>query len=124
VDDEETLLRVSRAALTRAGFRVLSADSGPRALAICREHVGPIHLAVVDIVMPDMSGPELRDCLRAEFSGVRVLFVSGFAPEVILSRGIDLGSAGFLAKPFTSAQLVARVRAEVEKPGAAQADSL
>lgn len=116
VDDEDVLMPSICGALTRAGFHVLSANSGPNALSRCREYQGQIHLAVIDIVMPGMTGPELRDRLNEEFPEIRVLFMTGFTPDAILSSGISIGATGLLLKPFRSAELIARVQAELEKP--------
>jgi len=122
VEDEGTALRVAKAILSRAGFEILTAASGDEALAICRECQEPIHLALVDIIMPGMTGPELGDRLKEEFPRIRVLYMSGYPNEVVLAHGIDIGKAAFIPKPFTSKDLVARVRIEIEKPETASGD--
>jgi DNA-binding response OmpR family regulator len=121
VEDESAALRVIKAALSNAGFQVLAAGSGHKALTICREYQGAIHIALVDILMPGMTGRELGKCLKEEFPGIRILYMSGY-PQSVLSQGIDVGDAAFIPKPFTSRDLVARIRAEIEKPRTASGD--
>jgi len=69
-----------------------------------------------------MTGPELGDRLKDEFPRIRVLYMSGYPNEVVLAHGIDIGKAAFIPKPFTSQDLVARVRIEIEKPETASGD--
>jgi two-component system cell cycle sensor histidine kinase/response regulator CckA len=67
-------------------------------------------MLVTDVVMPDTTGRELADQLRKEQPGLRVLFLSGYAPDVIdLHGGLD-PSESFLAKPFTATSLLSTVR--------------
>lgn len=110
VDDEPIVLNFVRIALQRADFHVLTAESGAQALAICREHPGSIHLALLDVLIPGMNGPELRDCLNEEFPGIRILFMSGYSHEQMVEHGITAAPQDFVPKPFTPAGLVQRVR--------------
>ena len=102
VDDNDALRRTMVRALTRAGFEVLEAPSGPVALEIAATTVSRPMLLVTDVDMPGMDGPELAAQLTTRNSGLRVLFTSGCD-----------GPAGraFLAKPFGPSDLVTRVRA-------------
>jgi FixJ family two-component response regulator len=67
-------------------------------------------MLVTDVVMPDTTGRELADQLRREQPGLRVLFLSGYAQEVVGHPGVLDSSESFLAKPFTATSLLARVR--------------
>jgi FixJ family two-component response regulator len=60
--------------------------------------------------MPGMSGPELAEQLRGVLPALRVLFVSGFTGDTLVSRGVVAEGLGFLAKPFTATALAGRVR--------------
>jgi CheY-like chemotaxis protein len=62
-DDELTVLRIVTYALTRHRYDVIPVQDGPTALRVCREREGPIHLALLDVIMPVMTGPELFECL-------------------------------------------------------------
>jgi two-component system, cell cycle sensor histidine kinase and response regulator CckA len=115
VDDEEVVLTLETTVLLRAEFHVLSAASAREALIICREHPKEIDLALVDVVMPDMKGTELAKRLRKEVPDVRILFVSGYANEELMCRDLALCRADFIAKPFSPATLVRKVRAALER---------
>ena len=69
-----------------------------RRLCVCHDREGPIHLALLDIMMPGMSGPELFECLLDLYPKIEVLFMSGYQPEQVLPRGLK--DAHFIAKPF------------------------
>ena len=111
VEDDPRVRAVTVRALRGAGHRVLVAGSGAEALGILEGEPGPLHLVVTDVVMPGMSGKALVDALRTRRPGLRALFVSGYPQEVIARRGVLDSGIEFLAKPFTPATLVARVRA-------------
>jgi len=99
-------------ALTRRGYIVVPASNAQTALRICTEREGPIHLAVLDIMMPGMSGPELFGCLQEYYPDIPVLFMSGFTAEHIKVHAPPLGKgAHFIAKPFLPKDLVQRVNA-------------
>lgn len=114
VDDEPVVLDVAKPALTRAGFHVLTAGSGAQALAICREYPEQIDLALLDLAMPGMNGPELQVCLRNEFPGIAVLFMSGYPYEEMENLGVKGAPKDFIPKPFTAAALVARLQEALE----------
>jgi two-component system cell cycle sensor histidine kinase/response regulator CckA len=109
VDDEQTVLHFVVPTLRKAGYSVISASSGLEALAACREREG-IDLAVLDVIMPGMNGPQLLTRLREQFGSVRVLFMSGYSNSraVAIPRRTEEASI-FMEKPFTGAKLLARV---------------
>jgi CheY-like chemotaxis protein len=111
VEDEEALRRLAVDALSGQGYRVLEADGGQAGLDRARAHAGPIHLLLTDVVMPGMNGRELAERLRAQRPELRVLFMSGWAEEVIAHRGVLDQGVAFLAKPFSPVDLAARIRA-------------
>jgi CheY-like chemotaxis protein len=113
VDDEELVLDLVCTVLESAGYNVLRASSGPQAMALCRAQQDPIHLALLDVIMPGMSGPELRDCLRELLPSVRILYMSGYTHSQIGERGIAAAPSDFIGKPFSPAALVRRVQAEL-----------
>lgn len=114
VDGEPTVLNFANLALRRAGFRVLAVGSGAKALVLCREHPEEIDLALLDLSMPGMNGPELRDCLRNQFPGIRILFMSGYGYEEMESLGVKGAPEDFIPKPFTVGVLKARIREALE----------
>jgi PAS domain S-box-containing protein len=111
VEDEEQVRTVAARALTEAGYRVLVAESGDRALEIMRQNGSRPALALVDVVMPGLSGSELAAELARIIPGTRVLFTSGYTDGEILRRGLLEPGAAFLAKPFSPEALVRAVHA-------------
>jgi signal transduction histidine kinase/CheY-like chemotaxis protein len=110
VEDEEQLRSLMRRVLERCGYAVLAAAGGVEALRAAARQVGPIDLLVTDVVMPDMSGPEVARYLAAVRPGIRTLYVSGYTDPALAERmGLE-ASAPFLSKPFTPAMLAAKVR--------------
>jgi CheY-like chemotaxis protein len=111
IEDDPRVRAVTVRALRAAGHRVLVAGNGAEALGIAEGSPGGLHLVVTDVVMPGMSGRAVVDALRSRRPGLPALFVSGYPQEVIARRGVLDTGIEFLAKPFTPASLVARVRA-------------
>jgi two-component system, cell cycle sensor histidine kinase and response regulator CckA len=108
VDDEATVREVARVTLSRAGYRPLTAAGGAAAVALLAAG-HDVRLAVVDINMPDMGGPQTMRELRRLRPGLPLVAISGMDPG-------DLGRAGlappasFLAKPFPAGALAEAVR--------------
>jgi PAS domain S-box-containing protein len=109
VEDQTQLRRATTYTLERAGYRVLTAGDGIEALHLLRQHPEPIHLVFTDLVMARLGGRGLYQIDRREGRTTPFLFTSGYAGA---GRGEDpLDPAmPFLAKPWTSADLLARVR--------------
>ena len=110
VEDEESVRRLARRVLERAGYRVLEATQGTEALTIAAQWPDALDLVVTDIVMPGMSDQELSLRLRERHPGLRILYVSGYTDDAILQHGTLLPDTAFLHKPFTPALLAAKVR--------------
>lgn len=105
VDDEEIVLEVGAMMLRSLGYRVFEASNGSQALEIMQRDRDDIDLVILDMIMPEMSGEDVFECLRAVKPGVRILLSSGYTrdgqAEQLLARGCD----GFLQKPFGLAEL-------------------
>jgi signal transduction histidine kinase len=105
VDDETLLLTMSEMILTDYGYRVLTAGSGEKALAILSRDDAKVDLVVTDLVMPGMGGRELVERIRQLAPGTRILCTSGYAqPADRQTR------KGYLQKPFTSDELLTKVK--------------
>jgi two-component system cell cycle sensor histidine kinase/response regulator CckA len=102
-------LKVVTHALTRHGYVVIAAEDGLAALRICRERKGPIHLALLDIMMPGMRGPQLYECLKEIHARIAVLFMSGWSSSLVSELAPDMKDVHFIAKPFLPMDLVQRV---------------
>ena len=110
VEDEAAVRNVTARVLTRAGYRVLEAPSPREAVAMCERHHGPIHLIMTDMVMPEMSGPEIAARLVAIRPSTPVLFISGYIDDAVTRRGLVGPGTNFLSKPFTSDSVTRKVR--------------
>jgi nitrogen-specific signal transduction histidine kinase len=107
-EDEPLVRSVLTRALERAGYRVLAAANGSEALKLCREH-DDIALALLDVVMPDCSGPEVYARIQEFRPGLRTLFASGYSDTARSTHDIPVGST-VLSKPFEIELVLARVR--------------
>jgi two-component system OmpR family response regulator len=112
VDDDPHLREVVRYALTRAGFTVTEAASGVEALRLHRG--APADLIVLDIVMPELDGIETCRELR-KTSRTPIVFLSSRDEELDRVLGLELGADDYLTKPFSTRELVARVKAVLRR---------
>ena len=110
VEDEEALRRAAAEFLSLRGYTVLQARNGLDALSVAKNHGSTIHLAVTDVVMPQMSGGELAKELETLRPETRVLFVSGYPGQTVLDHKVVDVENNFLQKPFTLKQLASKVR--------------
>jgi two-component system, cell cycle sensor histidine kinase and response regulator CckA len=110
VEDEEPVRRLARRILAGQGYRVLEAGGVGPALELARTHPGDIHLLLTDVVMPQTGGPQLAEMLAAVRPGMRTLYMSGYTDSGIVQQGVLAPGTTFLAKPFTAAALLAKVR--------------
>ena len=109
VEDQAAIRMLAEDVLSDAGHLVLSASNGRVALELAIKHRDHIDLLITDVVMPEMSGPDLADQLTKSRPGLIVLFISGYTDHALLHRGaIEQGTA-FLQKPFLPETLMARV---------------
>ncbi len=110
VEDEDAVRSLVETILTSDGYRVLVAESPEQATGICRAFPGTIDVLLTDVVMPDMSGPELAERLLGLRSGLRVVYMSGYAGEHLDEQGVNAEGASLLQKPFTAAVLEEKIR--------------
>jgi len=110
VEDEDGVRELVRQILEGHGYAVLTARHGRDALLTAERYERPIDLLVTDVVMPEMGGGELVERLAARRPDLKVLYISGYTSDEVLRRGIQGATPGFLHKPFTSDDLMRRVR--------------
>ncbi len=115
VEDEGAILRVARRILETQGYVVLAAGSPSEALRVASDHPGPIDLLVSDLVMPGMNGLELSRRVLELRPGLKRLFMSGYAAEVLPNQAaLATEAVAVLPKPFSRAELLGHVRAAID----------
>jgi signal transduction histidine kinase len=114
VEDDPGVRAFATAAFVRAGYHVLVAGDPAVAIELARAHEGSIHLLVTDVVMPGAGGRALADELHRSRPPLRVLYMSGYAEQSILQRGVIAGGVHFLAKPLELRSLLRKVRAVLD----------
>jgi CheY-like chemotaxis protein len=116
VDDEPSLLRITARIIHRLGYATLEAPSGEEAVRISADHADGIALMVTDVVMGGLDGIQAADVIRKQHEALPVLFISGHTIDHLVRRHGFQESADFLQKPFTPAQLTAKLQ-EMLKAG-------
>jgi two-component system, cell cycle sensor histidine kinase and response regulator CckA len=117
VEDEARVRKLIVDVLTSRGYRVLEATRAEEAIRLCRMYAGEIDLAVVDVVMPEVSGPELVRQMAPLRPKTNVLYISGYTDEAIVHHGIPESGAAFLQKPFLPDALARKVREVLDSRG-------
>jgi two-component system cell cycle sensor histidine kinase/response regulator CckA len=110
VEDDPHVQRIVRNILSRAGYRVLSADGAAEALRLAEEEGDTIHLLLSDLVMPGTSGRELAVQIQALRPAISVLYMSGYTDDAVIRRGVLEAGTAFIQKPFGAEDLAHRVR--------------
>jgi PAS domain S-box-containing protein len=110
VEDQPEVRKLTLAMLESQGYRLLEAASGSEALSLCQRYPERIHLLITDVVMPGMTGRELAMRLVALRPSLKTLYTSGHGVTAIAHEGVLEAGAAYLSKPFSPAQLAAKVR--------------
>jgi CheY-like chemotaxis protein len=114
VEDEEQVRTIAVNILRRQGYQVMPAQNAGEALLICERHPGGIDLLLTDVVMPQMSGPELAKRLAATRPEMKVLCMSGYTDDSIVRHGALETGVAFVQKPITPASLTRKVREVID----------
>ncbi|MEO7036824.1 MAG: response regulator [Polyangiaceae bacterium] len=109
-EDDPSVRSLVKSVPERNGYRVLAAADGQAALDLARQEGGRIDLLLSDVIMPRMNGRALRDALSTQYPGLRVLFMSGYAGDVLTGIGGLDGDVVLVPKPFTPDILLDGVR--------------
>jgi len=110
VEDEPAVRQATAEYLNLRGYKVLEAKDGLDALALAKDYGSIIHLAITDVVMPNMSGGQLAKELGSLRPGTRLLFVSGYAGKTVLDHNVVDLETNFLQKPYSLKHLSAKIR--------------
>jgi CheY-like chemotaxis protein len=123
VEDEEPIRTLVRACLEGNGYSVLDAADPASAIELSNRHSGRIHLLLSDVIMPGMSGRELALRMVALRPTVKVMYMSGYANDLIDDRGTLDRNVVLLEKPFTRHALLTKVRQALQNAENAEATS-
>jgi signal transduction histidine kinase/DNA-binding response OmpR family regulator len=115
-EDNEQVRELLTSVLTGAGYRVIVAVDGEQAVLKFREHADSIELLLFDMIMPKMNGKEASDAIRKLKAGVKTIFASGYAPDLVQHKAsLDDGSF-LLTKPVSPHDLMKTVRRVLDGP--------
>jgi DNA-binding response OmpR family regulator len=116
VDDEDDVREIIEFRLRRAGLSTIAASNGPDALELAFERRPD--LVLLDVMMPGLTGWEVTRRLRADArtSDTKVILVTARGRDDDLARGFEAGADDYIRKPFSPAELSARVKANLPRP--------
>ena len=109
-EDSASLREMAREYLESVGYTVLEAASGKEALQQAKEFAGHIDLLLTDVVMPEMSGPELACQMSGLRPGTKVIFTSGYTDDAIARQGVLDPAVAFIQKPYRPKALARKIR--------------
>lgn len=109
VEDDEVVRQQVCRILERQGFTVLAAGDGDEGLEVAAQHHGLINLLLTDVIMPRMNGRELYRRLAEQRPDTRVIYMSGYADEVIADHGVLVEGIHFVQKPFSVQELINKI---------------
>ena len=116
VEDDDQVRAVALAILRKSGYVVIEARTAGEALMHSEVHPSVIHLLVSDVVMPQVSGPELAKRLAKARPEMKVLYMSGYTDDSMVRHGVVEAQIAYLQKPLTPATLAMKVRKVLDAP--------
>jgi signal transduction histidine kinase/ActR/RegA family two-component response regulator len=109
VEDDKAVRKMIVTALRQCGYRIQQAGSPTEALPLLENDIH-FDLVITDVIMPQMSGKQLYDHIKARAPEMKVLFISGYTDDILASSGVLEDGASFLEKPFSPARLARKIR--------------
>ncbi|MFC1751302.1 ATP-binding protein, partial [Pseudomonadota bacterium] len=115
VDDDEQIVDLLGQVIEKLGYKVHCATSGESAIEICKANKDAIDLLLTDVVMPGVDGVEVAECFKRSMNNGKVMFMSGYAPELISRRGAVASGANFIQKPVRFSYVGRQIRAVLDE---------
>ena len=110
IEDEEPVMKISRALLEKLGYRVLEARTGQEAIDLVKTFDGHIDLALLDILLPDMSGNDIYPLIMEARPDLKVIVFSGYSIDGPAREILNAGAENFIQKPLTVAALSEKLK--------------
>jgi two-component system alkaline phosphatase synthesis response regulator PhoP len=120
IEDDESISMGLEMNLSAEGYSVLLAEDGERGLSIAREI--DVDLVILDVMLPRLNGFELLRMLRSEHQMMPIIMLSARGAEMDKVMGLELGAEDYITKPFSLAELLARVKAVLRRDAIARRD--
>lgn len=114
VEDDPTILNITKLILAHQGYTVLAANSPGEAIRLAGEHSYKIHLLMTDVIMPEMNGRDLATKLQALYPQLKCLYMSGYTANVIAHHGVLDEGLYFIQKPYNVNTLADKLRAVLD----------
>ncbi|TSK07308.1 MAG: response regulator [Geobacter sp.] len=110
IEDDEIVGRMTEKMLEHMGYCVLMAENAAQAIELCRDRETAIDLVLSDVMLPGANGREAVERILALRPGLKIIYMSGYAAETLLEKGVDRARVNFLQKPFDMASLNATIK--------------
>jgi len=123
VEDELGVRQLVREMLHRLGYKIHEASNGADAVRIFAQHQNTIDLLLTDVIMPQMSGRDLAERLKALQPLLKVLYISGYTDDMLAHHGVLESNVYLLQKPFAPDELAKKLREVLDAPAARRADA-
>jgi CheY-like chemotaxis protein len=123
VEDEIGVRQLVREMLHRLGYKIHEASSGADAVRIFAQHQNTIDLLLTDVIMPQMSGRDLAERLKALQPSLKVLYISGYTDDMLAHHGVLESNVYLLQKPFAPDELAKKLREVLDAPTVRRADA-
>ncbi len=121
IEDDQSIALGLEMNLSAEGYRVLMADDGEQGLALAR--TADVDLLILDVMLPRLNGYELLRTLRSERRTMPIIMLSARGAEMDKVMGLELGAEDYITKPFSLAELLARVKAVLRRDAIARGDN-
>ncbi len=110
VEDNDPVRKVTRTILEEAGYKILEAASGKQAIECFRENLDKIDLVITDVIMPELSGHDVHSELQKIQPDVKIIYVSGYAADILEQKGMHNDTINFISKPLQPDVLLTKIR--------------
>lgn len=110
IEDDHSVRNILREMLERSGYAVMEASDGEEGIAVYRNHGKGIHLIISDVMMPKKNGRQVYDEIKELNSDAKVLFMSGYAADILDNSIITENGHNFIEKPMRPQELLGKIR--------------